>query len=96
MNAPSAKQNLTFAVVGVFVLMACAAVKGVVRTLNDIAKDLCALTASEQLERDGAALDGLSVAQWCDIKENLDPFIDEVLKAQKLAAGQAGLTAAPE
>jgi hypothetical protein len=74
-------------------MVSCAAVKGVVRTINDVAKELCLLTASEQLERDGAALDGLTVEQWCDIKENLDPFIDEILKAQKMAAGQAGLAA---
>ncbi len=93
MKAPSAKQNVTFLALGLFVIVACSTVKGVVRTLNDIAKDLCTLTAGEQLERDSAALDGLTVAQWCDIKENLDPFIDEVLKAQKMAAGQSGLAA---
>jgi len=93
MKAPSATQNATLLAFGLLVIVACSTVKGLVRTLNDIAKDLCMLTASEQLEREGAALDGLTVAQWCDIKENLDPFIDEVLKAQKMAAGQAGLAA---
>jgi hypothetical protein len=80
------------AIVIVFVPIAgsmhCAAAKGVARTVNDAARILCELVAAEQPQDE---LAGLSPGEWCAIKKNLDPFIEEALKAQKAGAHRAGL-----
>ena len=67
---------------------ACATVKKVVRTVNDLATDLCWIVAEENTDE----LGGLTPAAWCAIKENLDPFINQILEAQRLAGQKTGLT----
>lgn len=62
--------------------------KPIVRTVVEVARHLCLLTAEEQ---DGAALDGMTPADFCAAEENLRPFIDEVLAAKQRASGKAGL-----
>jgi hypothetical protein len=78
-----------FVFVGFLVFCQCAAFKNTVRTINDIASDLCMLVAVDQEAED---LDGLSPSAWCAIQENLAPFIDAALSAQQDAAGQAGFS----
>lgn len=66
----------------------CGLLKDVGRTANDAAAILCELVAAEKPEE----LQGLSPQQWCAIHENLRPFLDEVLSAQKAAAKKTGLS----
>ena len=67
--------------------------KPVLRTVAEIARHLCLLTAEEQ---DAAARDGLTPAQFCEAEENLRPFVDEVLAAKQRASGKSGLTSGGE
>ena len=57
----------------------CAAFKKVVRSVNHIATDLCWIFAEEHPDQ----LGGLLPSDWCSVKENIDPFIDYVLKASQ-------------
>lgn len=70
-------------------LTSCTAVKNVVRTIDDVASDLCLLTATEVPPEQ---LQGFNPKEWCQVKEHLQPFIDEALSAQRAAAGGAGLS----
>lgn len=74
-------------------LSSCAELKPIARTVVDIARTLCLLTAEEQ---DAAARDGLTPAQFCEAEEHLRPFVDEILSAQKRASGVVGLTSGGE
>lgn len=65
----------------------CAWLKQAGRTIKDVAETLCILTASEQ---DEAKLGGMDPEAWCEVEENLSPFLDLVLSAQEQAAGKAG------
>lgn len=65
------------------VFAGCTGVKNVVRSVNDVARQLCELTASEA---------GQSPKDWCNVRENLDPFIREVTAAQSAASAQSGLS----
>lgn len=73
----------------VCVLAACAAVKPVLRTIDDVAQDLCMIFAAENED----AL-GISPGDFCEAKQHLQPFIDQVLAAKQTAGGMA--TAKPE
>ncbi len=74
---------IVFAVVGLSsAVQSCAAVKKIVRTANDAAEILCELFAVENSE----ALGGIDPIAWCSVRDNLDPFLDEILAAQRNAA----------
>jgi hypothetical protein len=75
------------AIVFVLLVTGCAATKSVARTLNDVARNLCMLTASDY----GEEKLGMTPKDWCDVRENLDPFIREVTSAQAAAVSQSGL-----
>ena len=64
-----------------FLPLSCAA-KPVARTVNDIARDLCAMFFAEQqgISFEDAARDARAT------REVLDPFIREILKAKQNAA----------
>jgi len=70
-----------------FAIVGCGLLKDVGRTANDAAAILCELVAAEKQQE----LQGLSPQQWCAIHDNLQPFLDEVLSAQKAAAKKTGL-----
>jgi hypothetical protein len=70
-----------------FLMVGCAAFKKVVRTVNDIATDLCWIAAADHPDQ----LGGLTPAAWCAIKENIDPFINHVLQAKQDHDGKLGL-----
>lgn len=70
------------------IVASCGLLKDVGRTANDAAAILCELVAAEKQQE----LQGLSPQQWCAIHENLRPFLDEVLSAQKAAAKKTGLS----
>lgn len=61
--------------------------KQIVSTITDVAIDLCRIFASEQ---EAEALGGLSPKDFCEIAENLQPFIDAAAAA-KQSAGKAAL-----
>lgn len=79
------------AIVLVLLVTGCAATKAVVRSVNDIARQLCELTAAES----GDKL-GMTPEEWCAVRENLDPFIREVTSAQSAASEKSGLTPSEE
>ncbi len=72
-------------------ILSCADAKPVARTVNDIARDLCAVFFSE---RQGISFDD-AARGICSTREVLDPFIREVLKAQQ-AAGTAAAGSAQD
>lgn len=56
-------------------------IKPAVRTVNDLAYELCGLFFSEKM-----GLNPIDAAKvYCDTHENLKPFIDEILKAKQKA-----------
>lgn len=63
----------------------CAMFKKVVRTIDDIASDACVLFATENADD----LAGLSPADFCDVRENLEPFVEYITRAQQTAGGMA-------
>jgi hypothetical protein len=67
----------------------CAAFKQTARTVNDAASILCqgAFGIDEE-----AARRGISVEELCKIKDVLNPFIEEALKAQRAGAVKAGVS----
>lgn len=75
-------------IISTLVIASCGLLKDIGRTANDAAMILCELVAAEKPEE----LHGLSPQQWCAIHDNLQPFLDEVLSAQKAAAKKTGLS----
>lgn len=71
-------------------LVGCAGAMPILRTIDDIGSNLCLLAASRQPED---KLGGKTAEEWCDIKENLQPFIDEALAAKRAASSRAGIGA---
>lgn len=74
---------------GASAAVGCAALKTIVRTIDDIAEDACVLFATQNAGEHTERLQGLSPAEFCDIKENLDPFIEHITRAQQTAGGMA-------
>jgi hypothetical protein len=71
------------AVVSVF---ACASLKPVAKTAESVATDLCVLYFGET-----SSLSVEDVAKtFCETKEQLQPFIDELLAAKQAAGVKAG------
>ena len=70
-------------------LTGCAALKSNIKTIDDIASDLCMFAASEQPQEQ---LNGLSPADFCAVKKYLQPFIDEALAAKMAAANASGFS----
>ena len=80
--------NLLLALALVSLGASCAAMqkaKPFVRTINDAATTLCNLFGQEHPEQ----LAGVSAADFCSVKENLDPFIDAALAAKQTAGVMA-------
>lgn len=63
--------------------MACAAFGHVVRTVVDVAADTCELWAVKQTP---ARLNKFSPEDFCKITENVQPYVDQVLAAQRFGA----------
>lgn len=71
------KLILVLALVGPMTV-SCAAFKPVARTVNDAARIACkAAFGQEDLPQ------GVSVRDFCDAHENLQPFIDQILAAKQ-------------
>jgi len=73
---------------GALALSGCSSVKPILNTVNDAARIICELAAAEHADSERA---GLTAQQWCAIRKNLDPFIEEALRAQRAGAEKAGL-----
>lgn len=80
-------KNTVTAIAAALAIAACATVKHVARTINDAADIACELFAADHPE----ALQSLTPEQWCDIHEHLDPFIEEILQAQREAGAKLGI-----
>lgn len=65
-------------------LAGCSGVKPVARTVNDIAREACELFFAEQ---QGMSID--VARDVCAAREVVDPFIREILAAQKAAGTEA-------
>jgi hypothetical protein len=65
----------------------CGWLGSAIRTTIDIARCLCEVVAAEQPEGE---LAGMSPEEWCEVRENLEPFIDEVTRAKAAASRKAG------
>lgn len=77
-------KKLTAVAVLSLALPACSGVKPVARTVNDIAREACELFFAEQ--------QGMTIEiarDVCAAREVLDPFIREILSAQKAAGTEA-------
>jgi len=82
------KPTYVLAVLGVVV--ACAGFKSVIRTADDIASDLCVLFAVDN-KSDIAERYNLTPQQWCAVKENFQPFIDDVLQLRRTQGVEMGV-----
>jgi hypothetical protein len=72
-----------------FVVWGCAGLAAVARTANDIARDACVLFATENKAALGASVG--SPADWCAVRENVAPFLDSILSAQRMSAQRMGI-----
>jgi hypothetical protein len=81
----SVPATLTLVCIASLGLGACQVWKPAARTVNDVARDLCALFFAEQ--------QGISVEQAaklaCETREQLDPWIEQVLAAKQTAGAAA-------
>lgn len=59
----------------------CASFKPIVRTIDNLAKEACAMYFGEQM---GVSLEDAAKA-YCNTRKALDPFVTELLKAQEKA-----------
>jgi hypothetical protein len=80
------------AILAVTVIACGATIKDIGRTINDAADIACTLFAAEHTD----ALQSLTPRQWCDLKENFDPFLDEILSAQRAAGARLGIQSPPQ
>lgn len=67
-----------------FALTGCAFLKPAARTVNDVARIACETTFGEE-----ELPQGMSVEDFCEAHENLQPFIDQILAAH--AGVKAGM-----
>ena len=68
-------------------LFACAEVKPVTRTVNDVARVACETAfGAEQLPQ------GVSLEDFCKQHENLQPFIRSILAAQQTVGAANGMS----
>lgn len=65
--------------------VSCSSVKPIARTVNDVARDLCAIFFSE---KQGISFED-AAREVCSKREVLDPFIREVLKAKQSATTES-------
>lgn len=80
------KRLASIIIVAMVMTCGCAAVKKVLKPANEVANALCELVAADYTKDQR---DGMSVYEWCAIKENVEPFIDYILSApQKVGAPQ--------
>lgn len=75
-----------------FVLEGCATIKPILRTLNDVAYDLCVL--DQMAARPGLTAEDIGKA-FCATEEALKPFLDTLLAAKKLRAAAAASASCP-
>ncbi len=78
-------------VLGIVSMAACAEIKPIARTANDIARELCFLTYGENPE----ALKGLTLKEVCAADKIIAPILDQILAAKKMALARAAETQAP-
>lgn len=74
-----------------FVLTGCPSTKPVIRTVNNIAYDLCIAERSKEAPK--LSLEDIGKV-FCDTEEALKPFLDAILAAKKLATASSASTSA--
>jgi len=75
----------------VFTLCSCAHFKSIARTVRDVAHVLCCIEESKV----GNPPDGMSIEEYCDIAEVIEPYIEPALAATQMAAASAKAAHAP-
>jgi hypothetical protein len=75
-----------------FLLPGCAIARAGGKALSTIADVLCQRAAAKRCKE----LDGMTVAQWCKVKKNIDPILDIVFGAAADAEGAVDGALAPE
>lgn len=84
--------NVGLAIALGFLLVGCGSVKPLVRTVDDIARDLCAVHFGEQL---GIPFEE-AARTYCEAREDWAPFLDPLLAAKReggeLAAQRHGIS----
>ena len=76
----------TVLVLSVVSVLACAEVKPVARTVNDVARQACEVAfGAQELPQ------GISVKDLCDKQEDLQPFINSILAAQQQVGAAHGV-----
>jgi len=86
----SMRKALIIAVIAL--VSSCAAFWSTVKTVADVARCLCQVAATEQLEAAPDALSGMTADEWCEHEENLRPFIDHVTEAKQAASQKVGFS----
>lgn len=74
-----------------FLLPGCAIARAGGKALSTIADVLCQRAAAKRCKE----LDGMTPAQWCKLKKNIDPILDIVLGAAADAEGAVDGALAP-
>jgi len=62
----------------------------IVKTVTDIAGDLCNVIANEQIDVDPEALGGLTIEDYCGIEENISNVLNIIFSAKQEATVQMG------
>ncbi len=76
-----------YIIASVALVASCSILKPITRTANEIARELCVLSAAQQPEE---ALDGMAVDAYCN--KHLQSWLDEVLAAQRAQESLAGFS----
>lgn len=60
----------------------CSATKPIIRSVTELAVELCEMSAVSQAESERA---GMSVRDWCAVAKNVKPFVDALLASNAKA-----------
>lgn len=89
---PGAMFALALSLLAALLLLpACSSARPIVRSVNEAAEIYCELAPDAQM---AAQFEGKSVRDWCEVVDNLQPFINLLGQASKEAAAQAKAQAA--
>ena len=62
------------------------------KTVNDVAQEACQVAFAIDADR---IPNGQTVQEFCELHENLRPFIDHILAAKRIAGAKSGISSDP-